>query len=169
MGIEFGLLQHWSRGALESRSSFLNNSQPYLLYLWEILDKYQLLTTSFSALSKKVSSTNGSKGVKSVFRGDDNTDDDSTMTRTTTTSDLMNSVNNLSDVIFESFRKDTAQKEKSDLRKMVSDLRAESRRLELLLLDVEGTSKKQKVEAQLAAIAEEISELLAQMKESNVE
>ena len=48
MGIEFGLLQHRSRGALESRSSFLNNSQPYLLYLWEILDKYQLLTTSFS-------------------------------------------------------------------------------------------------------------------------
>jgi hypothetical protein len=79
----------------------------------------------------------------------------------------MNSVNNLSEVIFESFRKDTAQKEKSDLRKMVSDLRAESRRLELL--DVEGTSKKQKVEAQLAAIAEEISELSAQMKESNVE
>jgi hypothetical protein len=152
MGIEIGLLQHRSRGALESRSSFLNNSQPYLLYLWEILDKYQLLTTSFSALSKKVSSTDGSKGVKSVFRGDDNIDDDSTMTRTTTTSDLMNSVNNLSEVIFESFRKDTAQKEKLDLRKMVSDLRAESRRLEVL--DVEGTSKKQKVEAQLAAIAE---------------
>jgi hypothetical protein len=39
----------------------------------------------------------------------------------------------------------------------------------LELLDVEGTSKKQKVEAQLAAIAEEISELSAQMKESNVE
>jgi hypothetical protein len=162
-GIETGLLQHRTRGALESRSSFLNNNQPYLLYLWEILDKYQLLSSSFSALSKKVSSTNGSKGVKSVFRGDDNIDDDSTMTRTTTTSDLMNSVNNLSEVIFESFRKDTAQKEKSDLRKMVSDLRAESRRLELL--DVEGTSKKQKVEAQLAAIAEEISDLSAQMQE----
>ena len=44
--------------------------------------------------------------------------------------------------------------------------RAESRRLELL--DVEGTSKKQKVEAQLAAIAVEISELSEQMKESNV-
>ena len=77
----------------------------------------------------------------------------------------MNSVNDLSDVIFELLRKDTAQKEKSDLRKMLADLRAESWRLELL--DVEGTSKKQKVEAQLTAIAAEISELSEQMKESN--
>jgi hypothetical protein len=126
----------------------------------------------FSALNKKVSSKNGSKGVKSVFRGDDNNssnfcpDDDSTMTRTNNTSDLMNSVNDLSDVIFESFRKDTAQKEKSDLRKMLADLRAESRRLELL--DVEGTSKKQKVEAQLKTNAVEISELSEKMKESNI-
>jgi hypothetical protein len=104
-------------------------------------------------LNKKVLSTNGSNGVKSVFRGDDNNssnfcpDDASTMTRTNNTSDLMNGVNDLSDVIFESFRKDTAQKKKSDFRKMLADLRAESRRSELL--DVEGTSKKQKLEAQL--------------------
>jgi flagellar motor component MotA len=72
-------------------------------------------------------------------------DDASTMTRTNNTSDLMNSVNDLSDVIFESFRKDTAQKKKSDFCKMLADLRAESRRSELL--DVEGASKKQKLEA----------------------
>jgi hypothetical protein len=39
----------------------------------------------------------------------------------------------------------------------------------LELLDVKGTRKNQKVEAQLAAIAEEISKLSEQMKESNVE
>ena len=43
-GFEFGSLKNRSRGALESRSSFINDSPPYLLYLWEILDKYQLLT-----------------------------------------------------------------------------------------------------------------------------
>ena len=117
--VEFGSQKTRSQEALESRSSFINNSPPYLLYLWEILDKYQLLTTLFSALNKKVLSTNGSKGVKLVFRGDDNNssnfcpDDASTMTLTNNTSDLMNSVNDLSDVICESFRKDTSQKEKS--------------------------------------------------------
>ena len=50
--VVFGSLKNRSRGALESMSSFINDSPPYLLYLWEILDKYQLLTTSFSELSR---------------------------------------------------------------------------------------------------------------------
>ena len=175
---DFGSLKNRSRGALESRSSFINDSPPYLLYLWEILDKYQLLTDSFSALSKKMSSKNGGKGVKSVFRGDDTNsttnirDDDSLMNDSTMTSsasraitnrDLVSSVSDLSTAIFDSFRMDTAQREKSELRSILVNLRAERRRLQLMDMDIVEPSKKQKIADQLTAIAEEISDLTEEM------
>ena len=171
-GFEFGSLKNRSRGALESRSSFINDSPPYLLYLWEILDKYQLLTDSFSALSKKMSSKNGGKGVKSVFQRDDTNsttnfgDDDSLISsasRATTNRDLVSSVSDLSAAIFNSFRMDTAQREKSELRGILVNLRAERRRLELMDMDIVEPSKKQKVNDQLTAIAEEISDLTEEM------
>ena len=172
---EFGSLKNRSRGALESRASFINDSPPYLLYLWEILDRYQLLTDSFSALSKKMSSKNGGKGVKSVLRGDDTNsttnyrdrDDDSIISsasRATTNRDLVSIVGDLSTSIFDSFRMDTAQREKSELRTILVNLRAERRRLELMDMDVVEPSKKQKIDAQLTAIAEEISDLTEEMK-----
>jgi hypothetical protein len=172
---EFGSLKNRSRGALESRASFINDSPPYLLYLWEILDRYQLLTDSFSALSKKMSSKNGGKGVKSVLRGDDTNsttnyrdrDDDSIISsasRATTNRDLVSIVGDLSTSIFDSFRMDTAQREKSELRTILVNLRAERRCLELMDMDVVEPSKKQKIDAQLTAIAEEISDLTEEMK-----
>ena len=49
---EFGQLDNRSGGALCTRSGFLGGNQPYLLYLWEMLNKYQLLSTSFTELDK---------------------------------------------------------------------------------------------------------------------
>ena len=116
--------------------------------------------------------------MKSVFRGGDDTkgddtnintnvgDDDSTMTsavsRTSTNRDLVSSVSDLSNSIFDSFRMDTAQREKSELRNILVGLRGERRRLELMDID-DDSNKKRKVDAQLTAIAEEISELTEQM------
>jgi hypothetical protein len=60
---EFGSFANRPCGALDSRAAFLGNSQPYLLYFWEILDKYQLLSTAFSELNQKMSAKNGGEGV----------------------------------------------------------------------------------------------------------
>jgi hypothetical protein len=64
---EFGLLDNRPRGALHTRLAFLGNNSSYLLYLWEILHKYQLLSTAFSELDKKMSAGNGGKGVPLVI------------------------------------------------------------------------------------------------------
>ena len=63
----FEQLTNRSRGALYTRAAFLGTNQPYLLYFWQMLDKYQLLSTSFSELSSKISSKNGGKGVPSAI------------------------------------------------------------------------------------------------------
>jgi hypothetical protein len=52
---QFGQLKDCSRGALNTRAAFLGTNQPYLLYFWQMLDKYQLLSASFSELSSKIS------------------------------------------------------------------------------------------------------------------
>jgi hypothetical protein len=64
---EFGQLTNCCHGALHTRAAFLGTNQPYLLYFWEMLNKYQLLSTSFSELSSKISLKNGGKGVPSVI------------------------------------------------------------------------------------------------------
>ncbi len=64
---EFGSLNNWPHGALNTRLAFLGNNQSYLLYLWEMLNKYQLLSTAFSELNNKMSAKNGGKGISSVI------------------------------------------------------------------------------------------------------
>ncbi len=79
---QFGQLKDHSCGALNTRAAFLGTNQPYLLYFWQMLDKYQLLTTSFSELSSKISSKNGGEGVPSAINSydqDDSFDDASSM------------------------------------------------------------------------------------------
>jgi hypothetical protein len=73
---EFGSLANRPRGALDRRAAFLGNSQPYLLYFWEMLDKYQLLSTAFSELNQKMSAKNGGEGVPSAVNSWLNSDSD---------------------------------------------------------------------------------------------
>lgn len=73
---DFGQLSNRSRGALCTRSGFLGTNQPYLLYLWEMLNKYQLLCTAFTELDKKMSSKNGGDGVPSVVNNNSIDDED---------------------------------------------------------------------------------------------
>ena len=54
----------------------LGTNQPYLLYLWEMLNKYQPLCTAFTELDKKMSSKNGGEGVPSVVNNNSIDDED---------------------------------------------------------------------------------------------
>jgi len=73
---DFGQLSNHSHGALHTRSGFLGTNQPYLLYLWEMLNKYQLLCTAFTELDKKMSSKNGGDGFPSVVNNNRIDDED---------------------------------------------------------------------------------------------
>ena len=45
--------------ALETRTTFLNGRPPYLLYIWEVVDRHQLLQSSLQQLSDSVCATDG--------------------------------------------------------------------------------------------------------------
>ena len=47
----FGSLKNHSQRALDSRSSFFVNKEPYLLYLWEVLENHDLLVSSVQRLN----------------------------------------------------------------------------------------------------------------------
>ena len=74
----FEQLTNRSRGALNTRAAFLDTNQPYLLNFWQMLDKYQLLSTSFNELSRKISSKNGGEDVPlaiNTYNLEDSSDD----------------------------------------------------------------------------------------------
>jgi ElaB/YqjD/DUF883 family membrane-anchored ribosome-binding protein len=84
---KFGSLNRRSKIALDSRESFFNSHQSYLLYLWHMLDKHNLLSTSLNRLETTVSATDGGVGVPSVIgaRAPLEMDNDSWETNTTKT------------------------------------------------------------------------------------
>ena len=61
-----GSLKNRERGALDTRASFVTYSQSYLLYLWHMLDKHDLLGSSLNQLDDSVAASNGGSGVPSV-------------------------------------------------------------------------------------------------------
>ena len=63
---EFGSLENRSQHALACRQSFFRDRQIYLLYLWEMLNRHDLLGSSLQKLNNTVSLANGSCGVPSV-------------------------------------------------------------------------------------------------------
>jgi hypothetical protein len=71
---EFGSLENRTQHALASRQSFFKDRQVYLLYLWEMLNRHDLLGSALQRLNNSVSSVNGSSGVPSVVRRNDEED-----------------------------------------------------------------------------------------------
>ena len=67
------------RGGMDERKNFVKYQQSYLLYLWHILEKYNLLVSAVQKLSDVVSAGNGADGVPSIISGarDDGDDGDS--------------------------------------------------------------------------------------------
>lgn len=81
----FGALKHRSQRALDSRSSFFVNKEPYLLYLWEVLDIHDLLVSSMQRLNSCAIAANGADGIPSVI-GDNLTGNESISVATGTRS-----------------------------------------------------------------------------------
>jgi len=63
----FGSLKNRSQRALDSRSSFFANKEPYLLYLWEVLDNHDLLVSSMQRLNSCALAANGADGIPAVI------------------------------------------------------------------------------------------------------
>jgi hypothetical protein len=80
---EFGRLDNRNQHALASRQKFFTDRQLYLLYLWEMLQRHDLLGLALQRLNNSVSSANGSSGVPSVVRQNNNNDDDDSLSNKT--------------------------------------------------------------------------------------
>ena len=55
-----------THGALASRSAFLRDRPPYLLYLWELLNENDLLQNAIARIDPSIAGPNGADGVPSV-------------------------------------------------------------------------------------------------------
>jgi hypothetical protein len=63
----FGCLADRPAGALHRRAAFCGHSASYILYMWEMFYKHQLLRSSMQRLNEEVSAANGANGVPSVI------------------------------------------------------------------------------------------------------
>ncbi len=61
-----GLFRERNHGGLSCRSSFVPNNQSYMLYYWELMDKHDLLRSSFQKLNDDTASTDGGLSVLST-------------------------------------------------------------------------------------------------------
>jgi hypothetical protein len=64
------------RYSLSKRQDFFGNTNSYVLYMWHIIDKHDLIGTSMSMLSDAVGSLDGARGIPSAIRKGNNNDDD---------------------------------------------------------------------------------------------
>ena len=94
---DYGTLKNRSRGALDQRHSFVKYSQSYLLYLWHMLDKHNLLGSSLQRLNDTVAASNGGEGVPSVIIDVNDTDEASLGSKKQELARLCESIQNLSD------------------------------------------------------------------------
>ena len=69
---DFSVLQDRNHGALSCRSAFVPNNQSYLLYFWELMDKHDLLRSSFQKLNHGTASSDGGSSVPSVTHNSNN-------------------------------------------------------------------------------------------------
>jgi hypothetical protein len=72
---EFGALRNRPQRALDQRKYFTNGKSVYLLYLWEMLEKHDLLGSSIQRLSASVCASNGNCAVPLIIGGKHSVDD----------------------------------------------------------------------------------------------
>ncbi len=177
---DFGQLSNRSRGALCTRSGYLGTNQPYLLYLWEMLNKHQLLCTAFTELDKKMSSKNGGDGVPSVVNNNSIDDEENSFycgtgdcsdtgsssiitsrkgkssskkSRLTTPShDFSGSLDQLAQSNIVASKMDVS----SSLRTNILLLEAEYWTLDMALVDDPHPKKKKKIEEQMSTVESKI-------------
>ena len=57
---------------MDKRANFVTYHQSYLLYLWHILEKYDLMSSSMQCLDKSIASSNGADGIPSIINYSEN-------------------------------------------------------------------------------------------------
>ena len=60
---------------LSKRQDFFQNTNSYVLYMWHIIAKHDLIGTSMSMLSDAVGSHDGARGIPSAIQTSNNNDD----------------------------------------------------------------------------------------------
>jgi hypothetical protein len=73
---EFGSLRNRPQRALDQRKSFTNGKNCYLLYLWEMLEKHDLLGSSIQRLNSSVCASNGNSDVPLIIGGKHSADEE---------------------------------------------------------------------------------------------
>ncbi len=69
---ELGDLTHRNRHALANRASFFRYSEMYLLYFWDVCEKYDLTRSCMQAFREDTASGDGGVGVPSIFETPNN-------------------------------------------------------------------------------------------------
>lgn len=64
--VEFGSFERRTQVALDSRHSFFPSHQPYLLYMWHMLQKHDLLVTSWTIIDEDIASDAGKSVPSSI-------------------------------------------------------------------------------------------------------
>jgi len=152
---DFGQLSNHSHGALHTRSGFLGTNQPYLLYLWEMLNKYQLLCTAFTELDNDdednsfycgsgYCSDTGSSLIVTSRKGKSSSKKKSRLT--TPSRDFSSRLDRLAQSNIVASKIDVSS----------SLLEAEYRTLDMALVDDPHPKKKTKIEEQMSTVESKI-------------
>ena len=72
---EFGAIWNRPQWALDQQKYFTNGKSFYLLYLWEILVKHDLLRSSIQCLNSSLCESNGNSAVPLIIGGHSVDDD----------------------------------------------------------------------------------------------
>jgi hypothetical protein len=65
--LPFGVLSGRHRDALDLVTNFFDNSNSYIIYLWYMIDKHQLIKSSMNMLAEGVGARSGAKGIPTAI------------------------------------------------------------------------------------------------------
>ena len=128
-----GTFKDRSQHAMDSRANFFDNRNSYLLYIWIMLEKYQLLASTLQRLDDSIAGRDGTtSGLPSICNQDD---DDDNLSSATSKFDsemtvLKSSIENHGKSIVRAAQIDARQRNSEQLRGVVLTLDAEKRALE---------------------------------------
>jgi hypothetical protein len=132
-----GTFKERSQHAMDSRANFFDNRNTYLLYIWIMLEKYQLLASTLQRLDDNIAGKDGTtSGLPSVFTNGDGfeTDEDNLSSGTSKFNSEMiaikNSIEKHGNSIVEAAGIDARQRYEEQLRGAVLTLDSEKRDLE---------------------------------------
>ena len=155
----FGRLSNRPRRALDSRSAFLRNKPPYLLYFWELADEQGLLSSTLQRLDDGVGVSDGASTV-SLLSSNNSRKEKKSKPRVNNSDD--DALNNLSRSIFAASQVNSASEACQANRKRVHELEDQARSYRMKIFDANNASNieyKQFLETELETINKEIDSL----------